>query len=925
MSARYLVGIDLGTTHTAVAYADLSKGGRVHIQPFAIDQLIGPGSVAARPLLPSLRYHPAAGELAEADTRLPWPRPALCGDPVPGAVLGEWARLLGAKSHGRLVSSAKSWLCHGAVDREAAILPWGAPEGVDKISPLDASASYLAEVRAAWSGRFPDDPLERQELAITVPASFDEAARALTVEAARRAGLPHFRLLEEPQAACYDWLWRNRRRLAEELADARLLLVVDVGGGTTDLTLIRVAHDAEEGPILTRVAVGNHLLLGGDNMDLALAHRVEQQIAGESRRLAAAELGQLVAQCRTVKERLLAGNAPSSATVTLLGSGARLIGGARSAELTREAVHSLVLEGFLPLSGLDDPPERKRSGVVEFGLPYAADAAISRHLAAFLTQHQAASREALGETQGPAVADALLLNGGLFRSRLLGERVVELLSRWRGAPPRLLDNPHPDQAVALGAVAFLLAHRGVLRAIGGGSARSYFLHVEAKQGAGKPGVCLLPRGSAEGKELILDGQIFSLRLGQPVRFHLLSTVEDTPWRAGELADLSDAERFPSLPPLAAAFDPREAQGAREVTVRLVAQLTELGTLRLQCVAVDDPTRRWDVEFQLRGGGGQNLLEESRLHPRAGEAVELIERIYGKRGSVDAPAVKRLRSELQKPLGPREDWDVPLLRELFAALLEGLPRRRRSADHERLWLSLAGFCLRPGFGYPLDDWRIEQVWAIYPQGIQFSGEAQNWAEWWIFWRRLAGGLDAAAQERLFNDIAALLNPQAPRGPLSLMQRKSSYEDLAKLAAVLERLPSARKLELGGWLLQRLAKGGEAGENAWALGRVGARVPFHGSAHEVVPRATAESWVEALLALDWKKTPALGFSAALIARLSGDRERDLDAGLRQRVLDQLRGCKAPEGWARLITEVAELEAAERKRVFGESLPPGLKLLD
>jgi len=228
--------------------------------------------------------------------------------------------------------------CTNAVDREAAILPWGAPEGVGRISPLDASAGYLAEVRAAWNSRFPDHPLERQELAITVPASFDEAARALTVEAARRAGLPDFRLLEEPQAACYDWLWRNRRRLAEALAGTRLLLVVDVGGGTTDLTLIRIEHDDDEGPVLTRVAVGNHLLLGGDNMDLALAHQVEQQIAGSGPRLAAVELGQLVAQCRTVKERLLAGNAPSSATVTLLGGGSRLIGGARSAELSREAV-----------------------------------------------------------------------------------------------------------------------------------------------------------------------------------------------------------------------------------------------------------------------------------------------------------------------------------------------------------------------------------------------------------------------------------------------------------------------------------------------------------------------------------------------------------------------------------------------------------
>ncbi|MDQ2696896.1 MAG: Hsp70 family protein, partial [Pseudomonadota bacterium] len=293
--SRYIVGIDLGTTHTLAAYADLHAGADAAIRLFPIEQLVAPGEVAARPLLPSLRYHPAPGELPEGDLRLPWATPE-----APAAIVGALARELGARVPGRLVASAKSWLSHSGVDRTAPILPWGAAADVAKMSPVEASASYLAHVRFAWNHAFPGQPLEDQELVLTVPASFDEAARRLTVAAARQAGLnPH--LLEEPQAACYDWLHRHRHDLDAALADVRLLLVVDVGGGTTDLTLIQV----EPGPRLTRIGVGDHLMLGGDNMDLALARLAESRLMTDGGRLSAAGLSQLVQQCRRAKERLL--------------------------------------------------------------------------------------------------------------------------------------------------------------------------------------------------------------------------------------------------------------------------------------------------------------------------------------------------------------------------------------------------------------------------------------------------------------------------------------------------------------------------------------------------------------------------------------------------------------------------------------------
>ncbi len=487
-SFRYLIGIDLGTTHTVVAYAD-SQDREQRIQIFQIQQLTAPGEVDARPLLPSVRYHPAEGELAETDLAF-----SSTGEK---AVVGELARVLGAKTQGRLVTSAKSWLSHPSVDHGADILPWGSADDVDKVSPVAASSSYLAHVRGVWNQQHPDFPMQEQEVVITVPASFDEAARALTLTAVRQAGFAKVRLLEEPQAVCYDWLRRHQQDLRQALQGIRLLLVCDVGGGTTDLTLIRV-EQADGQPKLSRIGVGDHLMLGGDNIDLALAHLVEQRIAGGNRRLSTADLLQLLEQCRLAKERLLGDDAPDSYKVTLLGSGAKLIGGARSVELDREEVLKIALDGFFPLSSIDDLPDRKRSGVVEFGLPYAAEPAISKHIAAFLALHRNAAREALGGDS--FIPDALLLNGGVFRSALITRRVLDLLTLWRGEPPRHLENQHPELAVAYGAVSYSMVRRGRQIRIGGGSARSFFLLVTMPMARPSRAFCILPRGSEEGSE-----------------------------------------------------------------------------------------------------------------------------------------------------------------------------------------------------------------------------------------------------------------------------------------------------------------------------------------------------------------------------------------------------------------------------------------
>jgi len=941
------VGIDLGTTNTVLAFAD---AGSEHVDTFAIPQLTAPGEVGTAALLPSNRYHPLEGELAADALQLPWVQPDVGG--VERVAIGRLARSLGAASPGRLVASAKSWLSHQGVDRTAAILPWGAPDDVPKVSPLAASASYLAHLRAAWNTRFTDRPLERQQIVLTIPASFDEGARALTLEAARLAGLPDVRLLEEPQAALYDWLQRHRATLAGDLADAKLVLVADVGGGTTDFTLVQVELKDGE-PALTRIGVGNHLILGGDNMDLALAHLAESRLgSGDGQRLSAGRLAQLTERCRAAKEQLLAADAPASVAVTLLGGGSRLIGASRSATITKDDVARIVLDGFFPVNAEQEGPQRARAGIVEFGLPYASDPAITRHLAGFLRQHAQAARAALGiDDDGRLpVPDTLLLNGGVFRGEALARRLADVLSAWRGAPVRVLHNADPDVAVARGAVAYSLARAGLAPAIESGSARSYYLLLDDAGADGTlKAVCVLPRGARAGEEVRLAERSFALRLGRPVRFHLVSAVGDVgaaPSRAGDIVELDphDVVRLPAIATVLRAQDeatntarPAGARGS-EIPVQLAAALSELGTLEMFCVAEDGSGGRWRLEFQLRGeeqaGPG---TDAAGLPPQVDDAVKRIDRIFGARNQqVEVREVRQLRGALEHILGGRERWETPLLRHLFDALMERAKGRRRSAEHERAWLNLAGWCLRPGFGDPLDDWRMGQLWALFPAGAQYAKDSQVRAEWWTLWRRVAGGLSTEAQLRLLDDFAFNLQAEpAERAKRPFTLVDGSEDDMLRLGASLERIPAAYKAEIGDWMVGRImavpstpkpdAKAAATyARFLAALARVGARTPLHGSAHEVAPPEAAARWLTQLMTLDWKRIEPAGFAAAHLARKTGDRTRDIDDDLRAQVLQRLAAAGAPASWSAMVRDVVELDQASATRMFGDALPPGLKLL-
>jgi molecular chaperone DnaK (HSP70) len=586
-----VVGIDLGTTNSVVAWVDAQAEPHDPEVPattvLPIPQLVKPGLVEPRDRLPSFLYLPATGEYAPKSLALPWgesERP-----------IGELARARGAEVPGRVVASAKSWLGSVGVDPASAILPWHAPADVGKLSAVDASAAYLAHLRAAWDASMPE-PLDRQEIQLAVPASFDAAARELTVRAAARAGLASVHLIEEPQAAFYAWLAATRGGWRRQVRTGEVILVCDVGGGTTDLTLVAVGE--EQGSlVLERKAVGDHILLGGDNMDLALAHTVRERLAAQGTTLDEWQLRGLVHGCRDAKEKLLVTGAREKEPVVVLGRSRKVIGGAVRTDVSRAEAEAVLIDGFFPEVARDARPQTaRRTGLQEIGLPYASDAAITRHIAAFVARHADVA---------PDGVSAVLLNGGVMHAERFRERLTSVLRSWRGGEVRVLAGTHPDLAVAQGAAVFGLARRGRGVRIRGGTARAYYVGVEvaapAVPGLAAPvkALCVAPFGMEEGSEVELPGAEFGLVVGEPADFRFFGSSLRRADVAGTVVEQWRPDEIEELLPIEATLTAKGEDG-RTVPVRMTARATELGTLELYCVARDGK-RRWKLEFNVRQG------------------------------------------------------------------------------------------------------------------------------------------------------------------------------------------------------------------------------------------------------------------------------------------------------------------------------------
>nr|WP_315245727.1 Hsp70 family protein [uncultured Albidiferax sp.] len=603
---RFAIGIDLGTTHCALSWVDLSNP-EAPPQILPIAQQSAPGAVQDYALLPSFIYLPHASEFADGDLALPWHSPS-------DAVVGEWARSHGAQTPIRLVSSAKSWLCHAGVDRRAAILPNDAPDEVARISPLEASTRYLAHLRDAWNHTHPDAPFGEQALTVTIPASFDPAARELTAEAAQAAGYTGVTLLEEPQAALYSWIAQSGGGWRKQVKVGDVILVVDVGGGTSDFSLIAVVE--QDGNLqLHRVAVGEHILLGGDNMDLALAHGVARQLAAEGKALDPWQMRALTYACRLAKEKLLTDADVHTVPLLIPSRGARLIGGSINAELTRDALTATILEGFFPqVESHARPVSRARAGLTQLGLPYAQDAAVTRHLAALLGRQVGATAALDGFAAQQDASflhpTAVLFNGGVFKSDLLVQRTLATLNGWlhaEGAPvARLLDGADLDFAVARGAAYYGTVRGGQGIRIRGGTAMAYYVGVESAMPA-VPGLeppvqalCVAPFGMEEGTEAALPPQEFGLVVGEAVRFRFFGSSVRRDDTVGQMLDFWTPDELQELAEIEATL-PAEGRAVGEVVpVKLHARVSEIGTLELLAVPRSGG-EGWKVEFEVRAG------------------------------------------------------------------------------------------------------------------------------------------------------------------------------------------------------------------------------------------------------------------------------------------------------------------------------------
>ncbi len=974
--SRYVIGIDLGTTNCAMAFVDTQRPSpRVEI--FSIEQLVDFGVVAQSQTLPSFHYELTPSEVSSVEERFQFSLPERASRHV--GIVGILARERAMQVPGRGIASAKSWLCHTLVDRESDMLPWHGDEQVERLSPIEASARYLKHLSREWDRSHPQSPMSQQEVVVTLPASFDEVARRLTLEAAKRAGLERVILIEEPQAAFYAWLDRHPQEWMQILKPGDCILVCDIGGGTTDFTLIRVIDSSVVGSETTsqgnaedahridsdvsghvnrklqsafglhRVAVGPHLMLGGDNLDLALAHFVEQRLkdtGNASSNLTPRQWDVLKAHARKAKESLLGDQPPEQYTVSLPGSGSKLIANTQTVTIERAWALQLLIDGFFGRVEIDAKPDRSQTLFQEFGLPYESEPSVPRHLAQFLWEHRWAGRPELDRARFSellaARPDWVLFNGGVLESKEIRNAILDQIAYWFAPAsepewkPKLLEGNRHDLSVACGAAYFGLARRGEGVRIDARLARAYYLLVQQNPAQA---MCVMPASAMPLDCYRLDQHPFDLVVGQPVQFPLYYSSTQLTHAFGDLVDV-DPRIMTPLPPIQTVLEWGRGRRTGTIPVVLESELSEIGTLNLSVVTqADDSSEsnpvRWSLQFDVRGGTPGDLATEGTgsLSPlidsqRVERGLEALDRLFGV--SPTEP-LSECYNVLGAALGAnRREWPPSLLRALWSYLHEQSECRNRSAETEARWLNLVGWCLRPGFGFPADDWRVQNTWrSVHNKLIHRS--LSGVSESVILWRRIAGGFTEGQQNALYQDAWTRLKSTFGGGAVGSQQLSTNVvNELLRLLGSLERLRVSDKTTVVNGALSSFAKKKLApmrGAILWMVGRMGSRVPVYASLQQTIPTELAVAWIERLLSIEDEtlegSMPSYSLALMLMARRTGDRYRDVPESVRDRVLMRLEQIGAPEIHRRLVADIGQLGEDETSTVVGDALPLGFTL--
>ncbi|MGJ8637859.1 MAG: Hsp70 family protein [Opitutaceae bacterium] len=926
MAARYFIGIDLGTSNCALSYID-SKDPSAGTQVFQVPQYASLDTVCEQSTLPAFFYYLNDAEASnlESSDGSRWQQ---------DRVVGLAARVRASSDTPRTIVSAKSWLCHAGVDREQKLLPWksDAIADSDKCSPVEATSAYLDYLRFAWNqtigARDKQARFERQDVVITVPASFDTVAQQLTLDAAEHAGYPSStRLLEEPQAAFYAWLEKHPQ--ADEWEDVlgalsetpKVVLVCDIGGGTSDFSLFELSLEAgAELPSVDRIAVSNHILLGGDNVDLALAHLAESKL-NLSSPLSSLGWGQLRAECRELKEQVLSTEGAVDERFTIAFSdstGGSLFASAQTVSLLRSEVLDTILNGFYPDCSADSKPHSMQGGLREIGLPYANDSAITRHLADFLRQRK---------------VDAILFNGGSLGSKLIQSRIADQVAQWQGGQaPKLLENDELDLAVARGAAWYQASLQADgLVAIDGGSGHSFYIEVSYKPKkrkqklAEKYLVCVLAQGTEVEASTRIATLDLSLKVNTPVQFQAYtSTCRDSD-KGGAIVAFNerDFQKLPIMQTMAELPARAEVPKDGKVAIELEAHLNNLGILKVNCLSVrrlDGENRSWRLAFNLRqGGAGDDASAGSADLGVSTEALEASKDRLLKTFGADSTSQEaaRLIKALEKltHLG-RKEWSLPLLRTFWQSHQAFLTRRDHSPEHEVAWLNAAGYFLRPGYGHALDEFYVRTLWVVNELDLAFPKSKANREQYFLLWRRVAGGLTASQQGDLYDAWLEKV----------LEDTKQSYEP-ARMLGAFEHLEVEQRKALSRHFVDSIVARSDkfCDHSIWALGRLLNRAPLYGGELAILPVDEVAHAFETLELLDWSRDNLRNLSQTFVqsARIVNHRDHDVSPDLRARIVEKAKAAGFKEPKLKPLEQFTPLDAMDIQQLFGESLPVGLSV--